>query len=175
MLHYLPTCSIIADTCIYLPTQATICQHRQLLADKNLFCRHVPNVPMFATLLNVSFFLSGTPTFGAPSRSASLAPRPLFLPAHKPARNEKWYTICRQTVHYLQTWYTICRQKIQYLPTWYTICQQRLIICRHGIQFADKGLLFADKVIYLPTKYTICRQRSIFCRYWIKVCQFRTK
>ena len=105
---FLPTCSTIcrqaplfADKIHYLPTQASICRHRQLFADTgnysptktSIFCRHVPNAPTFATLRNVSFSLSGTPlptpppTFGAPSRSASPAARPRFLPARQPARN----------------------------------------------------------------------------------------
>ena len=136
---------LFADLLHYLPTQSTICRHRPLFADtvhylptkRSLICRHVPNAPTFASLRNVSFSLSGhptptpPPTVGAPSRSASQAARPRFLPARQPAAPAREI---RNGILFADKRFNICRHSILF-------ADKRFIICRHSILFADKGSL----------------------------------
>ena len=94
-LHYLPTRSIIcrhrhlfADTGSYLPTQATIRrQKRPFFADTFLTRLRSQPSETFHFPFRAPPSRPPPPTFGAPSRSASPAARPRFLPARQPARN----------------------------------------------------------------------------------------
>jgi hypothetical protein len=174
-IHYFQQHPLFPDNVHYFPTTSTIfrqgslcpCMLHFLPTKRQHIYRHVPNASTLATLLNISFSLSGPPphphfqqTFRALPLSSSPAasPGPWILPALTPCHNlngtlfpDKRFIIFLQRplfpdmVYYFQTKGSFFPDNIHYFPTWHTISRQKVhyfqttsIISQHGILFPDK-------------------------------------